>query len=310
MTLCRLIEIITPKKYVLNGLWFGSLQAKKAIICLHGLGSNMFSNHAFLLPLVQDDTAVLVFNNRGHDDIASIKKIDQRKKRGFVKIEAGAAKEVFVECADDIQGAIKTAKAQGAQQVFLLGHSTGCQKSVYYMSKKHTQSDIAGVILLSPMSDYAGAKHLTPPNELDVATRTAQQYVKNGKPHDLLPSSVWPEVVDAQRFLSLYTPKSDEEVFSYAHPEDVPHSLHRLKVPTLVVLAEKDEYRDRSIKKIATWFATHLHISKAKVEIISRANHSFFGNESDVVTRIQSWMRFIPFPLDSKNRNNTSKKNA
>lgn len=291
MTPCHLVEIVTPKRYLLNGLWFGSPQAKKMIICLHGLGSSMFSNHAFLLPLVDQNTAVLVFNNRGHDDIASVKKIDQRKKRGIIKVVAGAAKEVFQECADDIQGAINVVKAQGAQQIFLLGHSTGCQKSVYYLSKRRHQSDVAGVILLSPMSDYAGMIHSTPRDQYETALHTAQQLILEKKPHELLPLSVWPEVVDAQRFISLYTPKSDEEIFSYAHPKDIPHALHILKVPTLVVIGEKDEYRDRPTKKITAWFKKHIQTPSSKIVIIPQANHSFYTNEREVATAILQWIK-------------------
>src|SRR5262245_33388648 len=126
-------EIVTPKKVLLNGLWFGRCSAeatqdkptkpKRTIIWIHGLGSSAFSKLGIVEKLVDEDTSVLTFNNRGHDAVTRIGTTTGKKKT------AGAAFEKFEECADDIQGAINFAKKAGAKQIYLAGHSTGCQKS-------------------------------------------------------------------------------------------------------------------------------------------------------------------------------------
>ena len=76
----RVINIVTPKKFILNGLWFGAESPSKVIIFIHGLGGNAFSSHKLITLLADSKTAVITFSNRGHDQVASIKKVDNRKK--------------------------------------------------------------------------------------------------------------------------------------------------------------------------------------------------------------------------------------
>src|SRR3989344_7591994 len=146
----HVIEIVTPKKVLLNGLWLGPRKPKRVIVWVHGLGSSMFSKLYLAHDLVDSKTAVLVFNNRGHDKVASGS--SGRNKR----VRHGAAHEVFTDCADDIQGAVNFARKLKVKNVFLAGHSTGCQKSAYWGSKKG--KGVKGIILLAPMSDYASEK--------------------------------------------------------------------------------------------------------------------------------------------------------
>ncbi|MBU0569841.1 alpha/beta fold hydrolase, partial [Patescibacteria group bacterium] len=152
---CRVIEIITPKKYLLNGLWFGGNKPKRAIIFIHGLTGSAFSGHKFITPLANENTAVITFSNRGHSKIARIKKLDERKKKGYTSENIGETHEVFTDCVDDIKGAVDFIKSQGVEKIYLAGHSTGCQKSIYYLSQKSRQKNIKGVILLCPVSDYS-----------------------------------------------------------------------------------------------------------------------------------------------------------
>ena len=159
MTPAHVVEIITPKRFVLNGLWFGPYSAKatkgtakkpkRVIVWMHGLGSSVFSKLGIIELLARGDTAVLAFNNRGHDVVS-------KSARGKKYIIAGAAHEVFTDCVDDIQGAINFVKKQGVRDIYLVGHSTGCQKSIYWAHKKKGKG-IKGIILLAPLSDYSVA---------------------------------------------------------------------------------------------------------------------------------------------------------
>src|SRR3989344_1290605 len=196
---CFAVEIITPKKYVLGGLWFGAARAERVIIFIHGLGSSAFSQHQLVRPWVDKKTAVMTLSNRGHDKIAKLRKLVGVKK-SHVSILAGQAHEVFTDCADDIQGAVNFAKKQGAKEIYLAGHSTGCQKSVYYGSKKSDRT-VKGLILLAPMSDYSIAVMTDKNGRLAHAVKIAMGMVRAGKKHSLLPENIWGDVIDAQRFL-------------------------------------------------------------------------------------------------------------
>ena len=277
----HIIEIITPKKFLLNGLWFGPKKPKTAIIWIHGLASSAFSKLDIVQKLVDNNTAVLTFNNRGHDTVTRV--LQLTKKKEAKKILAGAAHEVFTDCIDDIQGAINLAKKRGAKKIFLAGHSTGSQKSAYFAAKGGKSID--GIILLAPMSDYAGAVHLDA-KAVDRGTRAARKLVKAGKKHTIVPGW-W---MDAQRFLSLHTPESLEEIFSYAHPGKKPRVYQSVKVPLLVLLPEEDEYRDRPMGEIAAWFKAFQRSRHFALSVFPQTEHSFSGAEKDAAKTIKQWI--------------------
>ena len=189
---------------------------------------------------------------------------------------------------DDIQGAINFVRKTGIKDTYLAGHSTGCQKSVYYASKKAT--DIKGLILLAPMSDYAGILKMESPARLARATKLARTLVKKGKRHELLPREIWPNILDAQRFLSLYTPDSKEEIFSYIQPKKNPKAFTSVRLPMLVVLAQKDEHGNLSAEKIELWFRKHNKSRSLETTIVPDALHSFTGLEKKVSIIVRRWL--------------------
>src|SRR3989344_5349405 len=284
---CHVIEIVTPKKVLLNGLWFGSRRTRDVFIVIHGLTNSVFSRVPRELPahLVDKNTAVLSFNNRGHGIVSGFKK-------GNRSMIAGSAHEIFADCVDDIRGAVNFAKRAGARSIYLVGHSTGCQKSVFYVSRMKKRALVKGIILLAPVSDYAAAVKDDRNGRLAKAVRLAKKLVRAGTKHELMPRSLltpW-SIDDAQRFLSLYTPDSAETIFSYEQPKKIPRTLKSVSLPVLVVWAEKDEYADRPAKKIAEWFERNIG-ANLETLIVPRATHSFRGKEADVAFAIKNWMR-------------------
>ena len=274
---CYTFTTETPKKYILNGLWFGPERSKKVIIFIHGLTSSAF-NTGIARACTNPNSATVTFDNRGHGIITKLKRKTNTKK-GTKSCPGGTAHEVFSESVDDIRGIIDMVKNRGAQEIYLMGHSTGCQKSVFYMSGKHVDAAVKGIILLAPMSDYADARTFDMGGRLKKATQIAKKMVKEGKKHDLLPDHMWSSPIDAQRFLSLYTPESKEEIFCYAQKEKSPVRLKKVRVPIYVLLAGNDEHRDRSIEEIATWFRKHLSQSERNnIGVINDAPHNFAGS--------------------------------
>ncbi len=285
---CFLINIVTPKKYKLNGLWFGPAKPKRAIIFVHGLAGS-----AFWIPLaesfVDKDTAVITFNNRGHDKITKAYRLDNTKK-GEHSVLAGQAHEVFTECADDIQGAVNFVRGAGVRDIYLAGHSTGCQKSVYYASRKGNQKHIKGLVLLAPLSDYAAAVKFDTDGKLEKSTKFARELIKAGKKHQLLPIEIAVSPIDAQRFVSLFTPESAEEIFCYASPKKNPSAFKSIEIPTLVFLAKEDEYGDRPAEDIGAWMAKHTRSKQFAMHVISGATHGFKGREKIIAAGVRKWL--------------------
>lgn len=289
MQLAHVIRIVTPKKFVLDGFWFGPASAKRVIVHVHGLGSSAFSC-SVVREWVGRDTAVVTFSNRGHDAVARVKRLRPDGKHD--SITSGSAHEVFTDCVDDIQGAVDFVKAAGVRDVILSGHSTGCQKIVYYAARTAAKPDraVRGLILLAPISDYAGTEERVGKRVYARALAAATKAVRSGKPHALLSEKVWARPIDAQRWLSLYTPGSAEEIFTYAQPRRAPRTLRRSKLPLLVLLAEKDEYADRPALDIARWFAANSNAGCGTVQIVPDVGHGFTGAEKPVRRLVRWWL--------------------
>lgn len=279
----EVIQIKTPRNYLLDGLLFGKKTAHTAYIFIHGLGGNLFSLTELASSLVTSTSSVIVFNNRGFGTINRVRLIDQRRKRGYRSITAGSSYEVFSDCVDDIDGAVSWAKKAGAKRIVLVGHSTGCQKSVYYL-KKRPKSLVSGAVLLAPMSDLADMVRETPKPEYRRLITSAKKMIESGQAFSLMPGSL----MTAQRFLSLFSPESEEEIFSYASLKK-PTVLQAVRKPLLVILAGSDEHRDRPIRDIATWFKETLSNRKVSVEVVKGAPHNFMGHTAKLKELIMNW---------------------
>lgn len=283
----QIITIQTPKKYLLNGIFLGSEKAKNVYIYIHGLGGSVFSQVKLFGKMVDKDNAVLAFNNRGCGIVTRVKKLDTKAPKGYSSHIIGMAHEEFTDCVDDLEGAVQFVQKLGAKNIFLIGHSTGCQKSVYYLSQK-PKAPVKGVILLAPMSDFADVFNFTDKKVYNRAVAFAQKMVKEGRGHELMPKSIWPYVVDAQRFLSLHTPDSIEEIFSYATSRE-PKLLKKVKQPILVVLAEEDEFKDRPMTEIADWFEENLKKQKHQIDVIINGSHYFLAHVEQLQKIIKTW---------------------
>ncbi len=290
MQQCSVVSFVTPDQYQLNGLVFGQDGAKRGFIVVHGLGSSAFAQHDSLLPLVDGDTLALFFNSRGHDKIGNVRKLLPDIAEGYQTQGIGEAHEVFSDCADDIQGAVDLLTSKGVADIYLVGHSTGCQKSVYYASQR--AKIIKGIVLLCPLSDYAYALANESQETLAKATAYAQKLVDEGKPHELLPLDISGDLLDAQRYLSLYTPDSIEEIFPYGQAGKVPAAFQNITIPMLAVFAEKDEFADRPANKIAAWFEAHAR-APLTTKIVADSFHNLREHGDEVAATIQKWASSI-----------------
>ena len=283
----HVVEIETPKGVLLDGLWFGPQKARTVIILVHGLGGALWRRIRLVESLVSKDTAVLVFNNRGHDRISRIVRTGEKQigKTSW----AGGASEVFTECIDDIEGAVTLARCNGAKIIFLAGHSTGSQKIVYYAAKKLSPL-VKGLVLMVPLSDYSVALRDDEQGRLARATKIARALVRAGKPHELLPQSVWPAIDDAQRFLSLYTPDGLEEMFTYVQPKKTSRLFRSVRLPMLAIFAGADEFADRSAQEIADWFKSNNRSRRFQSFIVPGVGHGFRGGEAVVAKAVHEFI--------------------
>ena len=141
------------------------------------------------------------------------------------------------------------------------------------------------------MSDFADVYTFTDKKVYNKALAYAQKMISQGKDQEFFPKDIWPYPVDVQRFVSLHTPDSPEEIFSYATDRN-PKTLKKVKQPILAVLAEEDEYKDRPITEIASWFKNKLK-PEDEIRIVKKAPHNFSGYNDQLGRIIKGWVKTL-----------------
>ncbi|MDP1722011.1 MAG: alpha/beta fold hydrolase [Candidatus Gottesmanbacteria bacterium] len=301
-----LAEIVTKDKLVHQGIYYSPSRkapafakamagktAGKAILWIHGLTST-FYNNVKLFELIADacekeGIGFAAFNNRGHDIVTGIKKIDPREPNEYTRVNGGAGYERFEDCVYDIDAGISFLVKQGYSEIILVGHSTGANKVCYYAGTKRDKR-VAGVLLLSPVSD-----RLEPSLDKEVIEKQLEEMKKkviDGQ-GDVLMSSIHVFPVTSNRFISIFEPHSTEDVFDYGDASPKLACFSAIKQPLLVIIGSNDEYLDRPVKNVLDVFARHARSLRYKSVIIRDALHSYSGKEKAVVHTIFRWVREI-----------------
>lgn len=240
------------------------------LVFVHGMGSNFYRSKlkkAFLEAAPALGLGILSFNNRG--------------------AERGTEDEKFATCLRDLDAAAEVARRRGHRKLVFAGHSTGCQKIVFWQARRRHPA-VAGLVLLAPADDYALTKRdLGARFETKVAW--ARKMVATGKGD--APVSGLYERFAAARFLSLADAKRAEaNVFRYAGALT---QFRRVKCPMLAVFGAEEEFA-------AIPPADMLAILRRKTRsrdfddwLIPGADHGFHGCESELALSVCQWAREI-----------------
>lgn len=138
------------------------------------------------------------------------------------------------------------------KKIILVGHSTGCQDTMEYISKFSYQSDfdislaVDGGVLQAPVSDRE-AMLMGDGNKLDSYLQEIHDnYIIKRKGEHLLPEKfrqmMFGSPITAYRFYSLALERGDDDYFSsYLNENDHKNSFGKINKPLLVLYGSKDE---------------------------------------------------------------------
>ncbi len=203
-------RILTKDGLWLDGLFFEpKRKTNRAVIWLHGISGNFYGGGKRIKTLAEvcteNNFAFISFNTRGAGVMSRY-----NKKKG--KKTIGGGLEKFTESVWDIEAMRRFLQRRGIKKIFLIGHSTGANKSLYYMYKKRDRR-ITGLGLVGPMNDYAGKKQELGRRYVSIINKV--KFFAKKEPDKLLPYSLSPIPTTAARYLSLYTQSTAEDVFPY-----------------------------------------------------------------------------------------------
>jgi pimeloyl-ACP methyl ester carboxylesterase len=287
----ELVEVVTKDSLIHQGIFAES--AKKsttAILWVHGLSSNFYSN----LPKTNVMIALCdawgigfaSFNNRGHDTVTGIKKIDATDKEKLIRVVGGAGNERFEECVYDIDAGISFLLQKGYRKIILVGSSTGANKVCFYAGTQHDPR-VSGVVLASPVCD-----RLVPMRHVSWLVKIFLNILQAvGLGTTFIPC-INPYPVTPNRALSLLT-HSSEDVFDYDDSEHGLRVFGNIIKPLLVVLGEQDESLDRPAFVIKTVFDKKSHAKRYTSVILKETDHGFEGKEKEFTETVLRWIQSI-----------------
>lgn len=290
----HLIECRTQDNLVHQGLLYKpQKKGNTALIWVHGLTGNFYRNYPLHTALIaqckKHGWAYLSCNTRGHDALASIRKVDNAVDSGFSRIPGGAGQEVFTDCVYDIQGYVEYLGKLGYSRIILIGHSTGANKVCYYSASKPYDARIAGVVLTSPIRD-----RLTAPSYMGCILGIMKRLVALGlgKKPLFVPGVFFP--ITPYRYASLFSRGSPEDVFCYGEKPPRPMKMiSDMKHPVFVVFGEKDEMADRPVALIQKEFDSQVHRLAYTSTRIAGSDHGFEGYENTLAGHIAGFIRMV-----------------
>lgn len=255
-------------------------KSKTALVWIHGLGSRFYTSQMLIKQLSaqcqKNGIGYFKFNTRGHDQITL-----------YDKKLIGAAFEKFEECMLDIRAMIQFAASLGYQHIILVGTSTGSNKVLYY-TYKTGDPRIKALILAGSVSDASVGKKEYGAIKLARGISIARRMVAKKSP--ALMSSEF-GFYSPQRFLSLFSADSSENVFPYHNPKAQWKELKSIKIPVGVIFGSRDQYLGRPAKEVIKILEKNAVSTKSFTSaIIQGADHSFTKKPKELADTI---IRFI-----------------
>ena len=284
------INFTALDKTQLQGLLFEPTKKKDTIVIhVHGMAGSFYENS--FIPIMAEkftekDIAFLSFNNRGHDYICDLNRINGSEVES---IKGGAAFEIIEESKHDIKGALLYVNKLGYSKVILQGHSSGANKIIYSLS--HQEMLVDGIVLLSPCDDVG--LHIDEVGEKQGnLVAIAESYINSNAPETLMPENTFFDyLLSAKTYLNFFKNESAFDVFPYRDPCKEFNDFSKVTVPMLITFGTDGEYLLQSAEEV---YDILLQKKSDKTNLtlveIQGASHSYTGKEEVVALKIVDWI--------------------
>ena len=144
----KLVKIATADRHVLDGILYGAEESIATVLHVHGSLGNFYHQPfipVFAQVLTGEGINLLSCNMRTHDGIA-----EGYDTEGMMKYVGGSLAR-FETCVEDIQGAVSWSRKKLGPNVYLQGHSLGCDRVLHFLE---STTEELSPILLSPCDSY------------------------------------------------------------------------------------------------------------------------------------------------------------
>ena len=278
----------TDDNLMLQGTYFDSNKKDICILFVHGQAQSILENefaYKWGKYFSSNGISFLYGHNRGYDFINCM------FDRNGNFVYNGATFELFEDSLKDIQVWVNKIRKLGYKKIILLGHSFGCNKALYYLSKY--QNDIDGVIFASA-PDMVGITKLEEPNFDELYNESI-----NCDENKILSKLVCgTDYISAKTFINQTTENTPIDNFPLERNPETFEQLSKISIPILSFCGS-DEYPTYLKQELLKEKATSC--SDYSFKIVENTNHFYVNKEDEVSEMIKQWVseRFFLDKVDS-----------
>ena len=262
-------------------------QTNKILISVHGMATNFIKERDEKIAenINELNIDLLAFNNRGHDLVNYIKK-DSKENTEL----SGTSYEEISECYEDIVGTINYAISQGYTEIYIMGHSLGCTKTIYTYNKLIEEnkteilSKIKGVILLS-LVDIPLALQVYLKEDFPVMVTYAKNMKREGLENQLMPEESFIHPISVKTFLRYAIDNKDIDFANYGKDNEL-EKLNNIQVPLFMRWGNDNEMIIQQADELSTMVNNIITNENKNIDYIDGANHSYTGKEKELAEQI------------------------
>lgn len=279
---------------ILNGIMYKSInKTSKIIISVHGMATNCIKKRDEKIAEKANkiDIDFLAFNNRGHDIINYIKKEDKEKSE-----LAGTAYEEISESYEDIIGAINYATERGYKEIYIMGHSLGCTKTIYTYNKlieennKEILEQIKGIILLS-LVDIPLAFQIYLKENFPAMVTYAKNMKKENMQKQLMPEESFIHPISVKTFLRYAIENKDIDFARFSDENYNYEKLNNIKVPLFMRWGNNKELIIQKVDELCKTLKEKIKNDKLDIGYIEGADHSYTNKEEILANEIEQFLK-------------------
>ena len=270
-------------------------KTQKILISTHGMATNCIKERDEKIAEKVNELNIdfLAFNNRGHDLTNYIKKENKEKEE-----LAGTAYEEISECYEDILGAINYAMQNNYNEIYLMGHSLGCTKTIYTYNKlleekqEEILNKIKGIILLS-LVDIPLAIQVYLKENFSAMVTYAKNMKKEGMENILMPEESFIHPISVKSFLRYSIDNKDIDFARFSDKNYNYEKLNNIKVPLFMRWGNDRELIIQKADELCNMLKEKINNESLDIGFIDGANHSYSGKEEILANEIKKFIENI-----------------
>lgn len=267
-------------------------QTNKILISVHGMATNFIKERDEKIAenIKKLNIDLLAFNNRGHDLVNYIKK-DSKENTEL----SGTSYEEISECYEDIVGTINYAISQGYTEIYIMGHSLGCTKTIYTYNKLIEEnkteilSKIKGVILLS-LVDIPLALQVYLKEDFPVMVTYAKNMKRERLENQLMPEESFIHPISVKTFLRYAIDNKDIDFARFSDTNYSYKEINNIKVPLFMRWGNNKELIIQKADELCENLKSKIKNSNLDIGYIDGANHSYQGKEEILANEIKKFL--------------------